>query len=225
MPKTYYFSLAIIFASFVFLVSGPGAFAETNSERLKNGKVVVSHKDIGSKKFVVGKVWIPHSVEKVWPVMVNPYEFEKNISPGMKKLEILSENKKESLMKITINYPIPFPLPQIKYTVRSRYFKDRNSSLVEFKRVSGTLKDFHGFWQAKSVCNGSKTEVIYSMYLDPGFYVPQWIIRKGVSGELPKTLKSLRRRVNSIYTTHAKPARRSITATASLPLTVRSKHL
>ena len=168
-------------------------------ERLSGGEVIVGLKNIGSKKFVTGRLWIPHSIEKVWPIMVNPYEFKSNISPGMKTLEVISDTEKESVMKITIKYPIPLPIPAIQYTVKSKYFQDENSAKAQFERVSGTIKDFHGFWQAKRVCNGTKTEVVYSMYLEPGFYVPQWIIRKGVSGELPKTLLSLRKRINSIY--------------------------
>jgi hypothetical protein len=36
------------------------------------------------------------------------------------------------------------------------------------------------------------------MYVDPGFYVPQWIVREGVKGELPKTLRALKKRVKEV---------------------------
>ena len=168
------------------------------SERLERGEVLVGLKNIGEKKYVTGRVVISHPIDKVWPVMVNPYEFENNISPGMKNLEVLTDTAGCSVMKVTIKNNFPIPLPPISYTVKSHYSHKEDGSFIEFKRMNGTFRDFHGFWQAKSVNGGSKTEVLYSMYLDTGFYVPQWIVRKGVSGELPKTLNSLRDRVEEL---------------------------
>lgn len=182
------------------------------SERLERGEVLVGLKNIGEKKYVTGRVVISHPIDKVWPVMVNPYEFENNISPGMKNLEVLTDTAGCSVMKVTIKNNFPIPLPPISYTVKSHYSHKEDGSFIEFKRMNGTFRDFHGFWQAKSVNGGSKTEVLYSMYLDTGFYVPQWIVRKGVSGELPKTLNSLRDRVDEICSLTSKPLTRSISA-------------
>lgn len=184
----------------------------TVTQRLDRGEVVVGLKNFGEKKYVTGKVLIPYSIDKVWPVMVNPYEFENNIPPGMQNLQVLTDTNKSTVMKVTIKNNFPIPLPPISYTVKSNYRHKDDGSFIEFRRLGGTFKDFHGFWQAKSVHGGKKTEVLYSMYLDPGFYVPQWIIRKGVSSELPKTLTSLRRRVDSIYTLSSRPLKKSISA-------------
>ena len=187
------------------------------TERLDKGEVVVGLKEIGKKKFVTGRVWIPYSLDKVWPIMVNPYEFKSNISPGMRDLEVITDTANMSVLKVTAKYPIPLPIPPISYTVQSNYSHSPDNSLVEFKRVGGALKDFHGFWRAKSICHGTKTEIFYSMYIEPGFFVPQWIIRRGVSGQLPDTLNSLRKRIKSIYSTHSPREKQSITATAQLP--------
>ncbi|MBI1270555.1 hypothetical protein GC174_08995 [bacterium] len=182
------------------------------SERLERGEVLVGLKNVGAKKYVTGRIIISHPIEKVWPVMGNPYEFENNISPGMQNLEVLTDTAGCSVMKVTIKNNFPIPLPPISYTVKSHYSHKEDGSFIEFKRMNGTFRDFHGFWQAKSVNGGSKTEVLYSMYLDTGFYVPQWIVRKGVSGELPKTLNSLRDRVDEICALTSKPLTRSISA-------------
>ena len=45
---------------------------------------------------------------------------------------------------------------------------------------------------------GTKTELTYSMYVDPGFFVPQWIMREGMKDELPRTLKGLKERVEAV---------------------------
>lgn len=201
------------------------SYRKLSHKRLNSGEVIVGLKTIGDRKFVTGKIWIPYPVEKVWPILVNPYEFKSNISPGMKDLKVLTDKEDLSVLKITAKYPIPLPIPPISYTVKSRYSHNSKGSSVEFERVSGSLKDFHGHWYAKSICNGKKTELLYSMYIDPGFYVPQWIIRRGVSGELPKTLTSLRTRINRIYSREALPVKRTITASAVLHGKHRRKHL
>lgn len=193
------------------------------SERLNSGEVVVGLKNLGEKRYVTGKVLIPYSIDKVWPIMVNPYEFENNISPGMQNLEVLTDTNKFTVMKVTIKNNFPIPLPPISYTVKSKYLHKDSGSFIEFNRMGGTFKDFHGFWQAKSVQGGKKTEVLYSMYLDPGFYVPQWIIRKGVSAELPKTLNSLRKRVDSICNLSASPVKKSINAALPSKLSASSQ--
>jgi hypothetical protein len=59
---------------------------------------------------------------------------------------------------------------------------------------------------------GTKTELIYCMYIDPGFPVPQWIIREGVKSELPKTLTALRQRIQAVCEHPAVKEKRTILA-------------
>ena len=85
-------------------------------------------------------------------------------------------------------------IPHFTYTVESLY--DSGES-IQFHSVGGMLKDFRGSWVMTPVSGGDKTELAYCMYLDPGFLVPQWMIREAVKSELPKTLIALRERVQT----------------------------
>jgi Polyketide cyclase / dehydrase and lipid transport len=72
---------------------------------------------------------------------------------------------------------------------------------IEFHRADGeaqSLKDFNGSWEIRSLDNGTKSALTYSMYMDPGFFVPQWLIREGVKGELPRTLSAIKKRVDAV---------------------------
>ena len=173
-------------------VSPPNAV----SEKLASGDVVVGLKNIGKRKYVTARIIIDHCPEEVWPIMVNPYEFKQNIAPRMKALEILCDKLNMSVQKVTVD---AFPVPPITYTVKSTYERTDNSSRIEFWRVGGMIKDFRGHWDMKPCSSGMKTELSYSMYIDPGFYVPQWIVRQCVKGELPKTLLALRKRVEEVH--------------------------
>jgi hypothetical protein len=161
-------------------------------ERLEKGEVVVGLRDVGATKFVTGSLLINEPPDRVWPIMVNPFEFLGKISPRMKNVEVVTDKANLSVLKVTLDVTL---IPHFTYIVESRY---ENSARIEFKRIGGVLKDFRGFWEMSPACNGSRTQLTYSMYIDPGFPLPQWIIREGVKAELPRTLLALRKRVGAV---------------------------
>lgn len=161
-------------------------------KRLEHGDIVVDLKDVGATKYVEGKILINQPPDKVWPILVNPFEFQGKISPRMKTVEVMSDQTNRSVLKVTLDVVV---IPHFTYTVESSY---RNGESVEFHRIGGTLKDFKGSWVMSPADGGTKTELIYCMYIDPGFPVPQWIIREAVKCELPKTLTALRERVQTV---------------------------
>ncbi|MBX9941283.1 MAG: SRPBCC family protein [Candidatus Obscuribacterales bacterium] len=192
----------------------PEVSKDTAEERkkLEKGEVVVGLKDVGSTKYVMGKIVIDQSPDKVWPIMVNPFEFRGRISPRVKNVEVMTDQSHLSVLRMTMDTnPLPL-LPQLSYTVESRYEQDEQGGRIEFRRVAGTLKDFRGCWEMSPTCGGTKTELTYSMYLDPGFFVPQWIVREGVKSELPRTLLALRKRIKAVYEEKARPESHNILA-------------
>jgi carbon monoxide dehydrogenase subunit G len=181
-------------------------------QQLEKGQVVVGLKDVGNTKYVTGKILINEPPEKVWPIMVNPFEFQGKISPRTKKVEVFTDEANLSVMKMTMDTsPVPF-LPQMSYTVESRYEQSDKGGRIEFRRIAGVVKDFRGCWDMAPADGGTKTELTYSMYIDPGFFVPQWIVREGVKGELPRTLSALRDRINGVYEGEERPERQTIVA-------------
>lgn len=161
---------------------------------LSRGQVVVDHKEIGDTKYVVAHVLIDAPPDKVWPVMTNPFEFQGKISPRTKDVQVLKDQFDLSLLQMTVH--IGFFLPEVTYLVESKY---ESNERIDFKRVGGVLKDFRGYWEMRPQANGAKTRVTYAMFIDPGFPVPQWIVRQGVGLELPRTLYALRARVMDVF--------------------------
>jgi ribosome-associated toxin RatA of RatAB toxin-antitoxin module len=188
--------LAVFFVLSTFLPLGAvGADrAVTDTERLAKGEVVVGLRNVGSVRYVTGTILLDHSPEQVWPIMVNPFEFQGKISPRMKTVEVMLDKEDESILRVTLD--LGFFIPNFTYTVDSKYSRNER---IDFKRLGGTLKDFSGSWEMKPADNGTKTELTYSMYVDPGFFVPQWVMREGVKVELPTTLTALRKRLDGVY--------------------------
>jgi hypothetical protein len=205
--------IVFVLATTIFPLSSLGntstdtSFEDKNvRDRLERGEVVVGLKDVGKTKYVEGRVLINESPDKVWPIMVNPFEFQGKISPRMKAVEVMADQANRSVLKVTLDVVL---IPHFTYVVESLY---ENCESIEFHRVGGMLKDFRGSWVMSPMDGGSKTELIYCMYIDPGFPVPQWIIREGVKNELPKTLIALRQRVSAVSEHPSFKERRTILA-------------
>jgi ribosome-associated toxin RatA of RatAB toxin-antitoxin module len=161
-------------------------------ERLQHGEILVGMKNVGDAKFVTGSLIINEPPNKVWQIIANPYEFKRRISPRMKEIQMMVDKPERSVMRVEMDVVL---IPHFNYVVESNY---QNGQRIDFHRLDGTLKDFKGSWEVKPIADGRQTELSYAMYLDPGFFVPQWLMREGVKSELPKTLEAVRKRVVAV---------------------------
>jgi hypothetical protein len=69
---------------------------------------------------------------------------------------------------------------------------------INFRRVSGDLKDEDGTWVLAATHNGpvpSDTTIVeYELHVDPGFWIPRVLLRHTLRSELPAALTALRNR-------------------------------
>jgi len=206
MRRFLFVGFALVVLS-ILPLSARNLLAPSNlEERLQRGEVVVGLRDDGGTKYVTGSVLIDAPPDKVWPIMVNPFEFRRHISPRMREVEVVKDQVNFSILKVTLDVIL---IPHFTYVVESTY---DNGARVDFKRIGGILKDFRGSWQMCPTRGGNQTELTYCMYVDPGFPVPQWIIREGVKGELPRTLMALRKRVAAVCARSERMESRTILA-------------
>jgi hypothetical protein len=106
-------------------------------------------------------------------------------------------------------------IPKITYTVESKFEQQKQ---VQFRRIAGTFKDFRGSWMLRPLDGGKSSEVLYSMFIDPGIPLPKWLMREALKNELPQTLIGLRERVHAIYAQGAQPEARRPAAAGQLRL-------
>jgi hypothetical protein len=155
--------------------------------------VNITSEDKNGIKYVVGKIDIDEEPDKVWKVVCNPYEFKGKICHNLKKVDMLTDKPEVSVMSMT--YGLFFPIPDIKYVVESRYHGHRT---IDFQRVSGSFHDFRGCWHLDGTDNDKHCLLTYSMYLDPGLPLPDWLVRFGLRHELPSMLRSIKQRVDDL---------------------------
>ena len=89
--------------------------------------------------------------------------------------------------------PVSWLLPKTTYIYRSTYQKFRR---IDFKRISGDLKDLEGSWVLERTGGSQQTIVVYSVFLDPGFFAPTWLVRQILRRNLPDVLLALRKWVS-----------------------------
>jgi hypothetical protein len=191
----------LLFALLLSAVLSQAVFAQTalsdiELQRLEEGEVLLSSNVEGCKlPLVQGKILIKSKPDKVWSIVVNPAEVAGKIQKHIKKFRFLRDTPHNSVLDCQVE--VASFLPRFNYVVESSYEPCKR---IEFWRVGGALRDFRGYWLFEPRDNGSKTLVTYAMYLDPGFFVPQWIIKQGLRRELPETLGGIRARVVEIDT-------------------------
>lgn len=202
------FALLSVTACLAMQSVPPPAFARLEDRNaVSKDDVAVSHSKQGDIEFVVASIHIDQPPDRVWPILANPFEFEQTISPKFHTTKVLVDRPDESLLECKVD--VGFLLPPINYTVFSSYAPCKR---ITFKSTAGDLKDFEGSWSVQAAEDGKSSDVTYSMYVNPGIPVPQWLVRQGIRMELPHTLRALRDRVYEIYRGSSTPTPRSLTA-------------
>lgn len=161
---------------------------------LASGDVIVVDKSGGQSKGRVGAaILIDAPVEQVWNVLLD-CRHAPDFIPGLKNCRVLhSEGDTE-----TIEHHVKFSwlIPEVTYTFRANY---RVYERIDFKRIGGDLKEIEGSWVLQSMGEENQTIVVYSVYLDPGFFIPQWLVNFTLRGDLPRLMKSIRDRVSEVH--------------------------
>ena len=84
-------------------------------------------------------------------------------------------------------------VPKLTFVFRADY---RYPERITIERVSGDLKVLTGAWDLEQ--DGDFTIAHYSLALAPGFWVPHWLVRVALRHDLPKMLRALRARAESM---------------------------
>ena len=190
-----YSSFCLIFIAIIYLflfktdlVNAASCTAE-DLRRLKKGEIVVkSVEDAlakGGLEAVEAKVLIHASPEKVWNLLDNQEELDK-IIPKIKKIQVLE--KETSYQKVKVNLATVSLLPVFEYTVLLDQ-KDKYKE-IKFNRIEGSFKELYGAWRIEPY--NEDTMLTYIIYIDLGFYLPDFLREFGLNKMLPETLKAIK---------------------------------
>jgi coenzyme Q-binding protein COQ10 len=168
--------------------------------RLSDGEVVV-RTALGateSKGRVYAAVRIRARADAIWNVMTDCPQAPSFV-PGLRRCRRLEGAPDGSWEIIEHEVKYSWLLPTVHYAFRADYQRPYR---IDFRRVSGDLKDQEGTWRLQETPDMSATIVEYEVYLDPGFWVPDALVRHSLRRDLPAVLAALRTRVEGFQVQH-----------------------
>jgi len=130
--------------------------------------------------------------EVVWSLITSCPESVRLV-PGLEVCDVLETAEDRSWQRIRHVMNYSWLLPKVSYEIRATYDPP---SRVSIERISGDLRTLRGSWDLKS--EGDYTVAHYMVDLAPGFWVPHWIVRTALRHDLPKMLRALRSRAETL---------------------------
>lgn len=173
-----------------------GWLADTQTQRrLAAGEVVVEAATAsdpeGSRGRVRAAVLIEARPEAIWAVITDCREAVKFV-PGLRLCRRIDGAPDGRWVNIEQEIDYSWFLRTVHNVLRADCDPPRR---IDFHRVSGDLKQEAGSWLLTPTPGGSATVVEYEMYLDPGFWIPQWLINRTLRKDVPGALAGLREQV------------------------------
>lgn len=129
--------------------------------------------------------------DTVWSLVTNCKD-ALAIVPGLIACEVVDQAPDGSWQKIRHVLDYSWYVKKLTYELMMRM---ERPTRVTVERVSGDLKTMKVTWNLQKV--GDYTLVSYVVELNPGFWVPHWLVRLALKRDLPKMLRTLRTRAES----------------------------
>jgi len=198
-------SLKLLLLTLIGLAAPLASFAGSNEagwvadrevqRRLADGEVVVqaatASDAAGPRGRVRAAVLIKAEPKAIWAVMIDCREALRFV-PGLRLCRRVAGTPDGRWQDIEQEIHYSWFMPTVHNVLRADCVPPRR---IDFHRVSGDLKQEEGTWLLRPTADGSATVVEYEMYLDPGFWIPQWLVTRTLRKDLPAALSGLRERV------------------------------
>jgi len=169
---------------------------QTVQQQLAAGQVAVRIEFDGgeSSMRVNAAVRIKASREAIWSVLTD-CDHAASFIPGVKRCRRVKSAPDGTWEVIEQESKYSWLMPSVTTVVQADY---RRPQRIDFRRVSGDLKDEDGSWLLETdhggPVPGDTTIVEYELHVDPGFWIPRVLLRHSLQSELPAALTALRNR-------------------------------
>jgi ribosome-associated toxin RatA of RatAB toxin-antitoxin module len=177
------------------LESGPSGFGPEDYRRLAAGDVLTRLEQPDSLRngWIQAAVLINAPVHAVWNALTD-CQSATQIMPGLVGCKVLEHGQNVDIVRQEVK--LSWYLPIFTYVFRVHY---QRFTRIEFKRISGSFKELEGCWTFGSYPNSSRTLAVYSVHMDPGFWIPRWLTRYLLRRDLPHVMTDLQQRMAEFY--------------------------
>ena len=151
---------------------------------------------------VVAAIRINAAPKLIWQVLTD-CQGAPAFVPGLKGCRVLVRAPDGAPDLIVHEVKYSWLMPTIRSVLHADYHPPGR---IDLHRIRGDLKDEEATWLLERVEGSEATLVEYRLYIDPGFWIPQSLVRRSLRIELPAALRALRTHAEQLAVTA--PARR-----------------
>jgi uncharacterized protein YndB with AHSA1/START domain len=192
-------ALSSAFLALVLTLLEPAAAAAQSTwvtdpaiqQRLAAGEVVVATSAIDPARprgRVRAAVRIQAAPEVIWSI-VTDCRRARSFVPGLRECRRIDGAEDGSWQDVEQEVRYSWLLPTVRYVFRADYDRPHR---IDFRRISGDLKEEEGTWLFTPTADGTGTVVEYEVYVDPGFWIPQGLIAHSLRRDSRAVLTGLR---------------------------------
>ena len=185
-------SALLLMQALAGLAQGAWLAAPEVQQRLAAGEVVVQSATAsapsGPRGGVRAAVRIRAPAATIWSVITDCRQTLLFV-PGLRRCRSVARAPDGRWEDIEHEVRYSWFFPTVRYVFRADYDPPYR---IDFRRISGDLKEEEGTWRLTPSADGSATVVEYEMYLDPGFWIPQVLVARSLRKDLPAALLRLR---------------------------------
>ena len=183
--------LVAILLGLPLLVQSEELYSLEQQEQLDAGEIVFLEPE--EPYLFKAAIEINAPADHVWSVMRDPERIP-NYVKSLRKSTILEEGENWKIIEQKLK--IHSLLPQFRYVFREEYGPDY---LIRFERVDGSFKELHGWWRIDATDADKSVRLVYSTFVDVGWFIPASWIKKGISKDVPELLTLFREEVYSDF--------------------------
>jgi len=171
------------------------AVNEKQLSQLEDGNILVYVQRFEEQKkgMVEALVLINAPAKTIWKIMTD-CPGAPTFVPGLKACKVLDSGKNWEIIRHEVKWIWFFP--RISYVFRADYQINKR---IDFVRIKGDLREMKGSWRLFSMDKAGQTIVRYEVYLDPSFFIPQWLVERSLMKDLPDMLDALRTKVRNSF--------------------------
>ncbi|MDA0346984.1 MAG: hypothetical protein O3C43_05625 [Verrucomicrobia bacterium] len=173
------------------------SFTSEQKETLAAGEIVFLEPE-GSYLFKAA-IQIDAPAASVWAVMQDQDRIPGYVK-SVKEIRIIESGDQWKIIEQKLKlHPL---LPRFNYVFKEQYGPGYS---IRFERVSGSFKEVKGWWRIDQNESGKSVTLVYSTYVDIGWFIPQSWIKKGINKDVPELLVAFRNEVYSDLEKKEKP--------------------
>ena len=186
----------IIISAFICLVAGLIGSTELSSspldqdqlKALEKGEVVFLEPE--GRNMLAAVVRIDADPDLVWEVMLDHDRVPKYVKE-LRESKILETGENWKIIEHKLNmHPL---LPRFVYVFKETYGPGYT---IEFSRIRGAFRELEGSWKLMSKEGDGHALLMYTTYVDFGWYIPKSWVRGGINKRVPALLNAFRDEVN-----------------------------